>query len=265
MSNTLNSQNTQLLKPSQFNSYNSNDEIDVRDLLCTIWQSKLLILGVTLLFSICASVFAYIQPNIYQAVATIRFDSDPYNFIEERGYNPSEQIANEANLAFPYLSGDSVKQEMISSSRLAPDSLNGLSITQGRGGHITISKQATSPEMAYEAVALFANHINDTYKRNELNKVESTLKLTEQLVLSQQGKVQEVLAEKYAQLLFKQAILQSTDSELVEIISRPVKPSTHIRPKRASSIALGTILGGMLGVAIVLIRFAFRREGATTE
>lgn len=38
------------------------------------------------------------------------------------------------------------------------------------------------------------------------------------------------------------------------------QPITRDEPKRALIVVLGTLLGGMLGVAIVLIRFAFRRE-----
>nr|WP_246856303.1 Wzz/FepE/Etk N-terminal domain-containing protein [Vibrio crassostreae] len=38
------------------------------------------------------------------------------------------------------------------------------------------------------------------------------------------------------------------------------QPITRDKPKRALIVVLGTLLGGMLGVAIVLIRFAFRKE-----
>ncbi|USD33984.1 Wzz/FepE/Etk N-terminal domain-containing protein [Vibrio sp. SCSIO 43145] len=38
------------------------------------------------------------------------------------------------------------------------------------------------------------------------------------------------------------------------------QPITRDKPKRTLIVILGTLLGGMLGVAIVLIRFAFRRE-----
>ncbi|KLN65726.1 LPS O-antigen chain length determinant protein WzzB [Vibrio sp. VPAP30] len=38
------------------------------------------------------------------------------------------------------------------------------------------------------------------------------------------------------------------------------QPITRDKPKRALIAVLGTLLGGMLGVAIVLVRFAFRRE-----
>ncbi|WP_210442889.1 LPS O-antigen chain length determinant protein WzzB [Vibrio crassostreae] len=38
------------------------------------------------------------------------------------------------------------------------------------------------------------------------------------------------------------------------------QPISRDKPKRALIVVLGTLLGGMLGVAIVLIRFAFRKE-----
>ncbi|MCZ8487826.1 hypothetical protein O9992_10445 [Vibrio lentus] len=38
------------------------------------------------------------------------------------------------------------------------------------------------------------------------------------------------------------------------------QPITRDKPKRALIVVLGFVLGGMLGVAIVLIRFAFRKE-----
>ncbi len=38
------------------------------------------------------------------------------------------------------------------------------------------------------------------------------------------------------------------------------QPITRDQPKRALIVVLGTLLGGMLGVAIVLVRFAFRKE-----
>lgn len=38
------------------------------------------------------------------------------------------------------------------------------------------------------------------------------------------------------------------------------QPIARDKPKRALTAVLGTLLGGMLGVAIVLVRFAFRRE-----
>ncbi len=72
--------------------------------------------------------------------------------------------------------------------------------------------------------------------------------------------MQDVFAEKYAQQLYKIALLKNPNTELIQVIQQPVKATSHIKPKRALIVVLGTLLGGMLGVAIVLVRFAFRKE-----
>ncbi|MCQ0983642.1 LPS chain length-determining protein [Vibrio cholerae] len=43
-------------------------------------------------------------------------------------------------------------------------------------------------------------------------------------------------------------------------LDQPEQPLTRDKPKRALIVVLGGLLGGMLGVAIVLVRFAFRSE-----
>lgn len=43
-------------------------------------------------------------------------------------------------------------------------------------------------------------------------------------------------------------------------LDQPEQPLTRDKPKRALIVMLGGLLGGMLGVAIVLVRFAFRSE-----
>ncbi|ENM5762687.1 LPS O-antigen chain length determinant protein WzzB [Vibrio mimicus] len=43
-------------------------------------------------------------------------------------------------------------------------------------------------------------------------------------------------------------------------LDQPEQPLTRDKPKRALIVVLGGMLGGMLGVAMVLVRFAFRRD-----
>lgn len=43
-------------------------------------------------------------------------------------------------------------------------------------------------------------------------------------------------------------------------LDQPEQPLTRDKPKRALIVVLGALLGGMLGVATVLVRFAFRNE-----
>ncbi|HAS61244.1 MAG TPA: lipopolysaccharide biosynthesis protein, partial [Vibrio sp.] len=229
----------------------------------TLWQGKLWIISLTIVSTLCAGVFAYIQPNIYQSSATVRVELNP--FFESLSSNVQGQIVETTNDALPYLASIDAKKAIVLNTGQSLDILNGLSISKDREGNINVSQQSTSPESAYQSVMLYSKKVDSVFKTNELYKVNTALKATERLVNSQQGKVQEVLAEKYAQLLFKQAILQSPDSELIKVISEPVLPKNHIKPKRALIVALGTLLGGMLGVAVVLIRFAFRKENSIAE
>lgn len=53
---------------------------------------------------------------------------------------------------------------------------------------------------------------------------------------------------------------RTVDFHAFRYLSDVEQPTTRDKPKRALIVVLGTLLGGMLGVAIVLIRFAFRKE-----
>nr|UPO64605.1 chain length determinant protein [Vibrio fluvialis] len=43
-------------------------------------------------------------------------------------------------------------------------------------------------------------------------------------------------------------------------LDKPEQPLTRDKPKRTWIVVLGGLLGGMLGVAMVFVRFTFRRE-----
>lgn len=260
VSNQVNSQHPQEYNPPSFDSGGINDEIDLQELFIELWHRKFWIIGLTILSALLSCAFAYTQPNIYKTSASLRVDADPYSFVESRGYNAGGLIIQEANSSFPYLASSEAKQVIISIAKQPIDALNGLTISKDREGYIIASKRGNIPESVFQSVTLYVNNINLAFKTNELKKVDGAIKATEDLVQSQHGKVKEVLAEKYAQLLFKKAILQSSDSELITVISEPVFPQSHIKPNRALIVILGTLLGTMLGFSIVFVSFLFRRE-----
>ncbi|MGK4475399.1 GNVR domain-containing protein [Aeromonas molluscorum] len=47
---------------------------------------------------------------------------------------------------------------------------------------------------------------------------------------------------------------------MFKVLDPAVIAEEKIKPKRALIVVLGALLGGMLGVMIVLIRFAFRHD-----
>ncbi|KJY78470.1 chain-length determining protein [Vibrio coralliilyticus] len=62
------------------------------------------------------------------------------------------------------------------------------------------------------------------------------------------------------QMLKDLKVDRSVDFQTFRFLENVEQPITRDKPKRTLIVILGTLLGGMLGVAIVLIRFAFRRE-----
>ncbi|NOJ24005.1 LPS chain length-determining protein [Vibrio coralliilyticus] len=61
------------------------------------------------------------------------------------------------------------------------------------------------------------------------------------------------------QMLNTLKVDRSVDFQTFRFLDNVEQPITRDKPKRALIVVLGTLLGGMLGVAIVLMRFAFRR------
>ncbi|WP_300173006.1 Wzz/FepE/Etk N-terminal domain-containing protein [uncultured Aliivibrio sp.] len=245
--------------PQQFQQYPQppsfqNDEIDLKELFLALWAGKLWIIGLTLLFAAGATVFALSQPNVYESKAVLVVDADPYSVGLDIG--PKE---NEALMA---ISGKPVKERIQKATDVSLDQLNLLSIS----GNVTISQQGQDPDFIFNNVQVFTQHINKALVQIELEKAELALLPLKDLIKTTDSiAVKGVLAEKYAQQVYKIALLKSPNTDLIHVIQEPVKATSHIKPKRALIIVLGTLLGGMLGVALVLIRFAFRKEESELE
>ncbi|MCC2524549.1 LPS O-antigen chain length determinant protein WzzB [Vibrio coralliilyticus] len=62
------------------------------------------------------------------------------------------------------------------------------------------------------------------------------------------------------QMLEDLKVDRSIDFQTFRFLENVEQPITRDKPKRTLIVILGTLLGGMLGMAIVLIRFVFRRE-----
>ena len=234
--------------PSQevVDSYQSNDEIDIRELLKALWHGKLVIIAVTLLFAISAFIFAYNQPNIYQSKSLFSIDGSFYgsdNIIKRVWCGEALE-----DLVQSEVSGNESKFEDVT-------------VTCDRyDGSISISKNSQDAQAAYEGVYLFSNSLNQALKNYELDKVNISIKALTNQSLNIPQKSKDFLDEMLAQELFKKSLLENPHSKLVWQTQKPIMPTSHIKPKRRLIVVLGTLLGGMLGVATVLVRFTFRRE-----
>ena len=226
--------------------YQRTDEIDIRELLKALWHGKLVVIAVTLLFSICAFIFVYNQPSIYQSKSLFSIDDSFYGSDNVRSRVWCGEALKE--LVQSEMSGNQSKFEDVTVTCDQND------------GSISISKNSQDAQAAYEGVSLFSNSLNQALKKYEVDRVNISIKALTNQSLNIPQKSKDFLDEMLAQELFKKSVLENSHSKLVWQIQKPIMPTSHIKPKRIRIVVLGMLLGGMLGVAIVLVRFTFSRE-----
>ncbi|WP_104041579.1 Wzz/FepE/Etk N-terminal domain-containing protein [Vibrio hyugaensis] len=137
-----------------------------------------------------------------------------------------------------------------------------LSIKQDKeSGLYTVSAKYYSPYVAQQWVNWLIEDINKVMRERTIAETSQNLaylntQLQKTAVADMQSTFYKLIEEQTKSLM-----LAEVQEEFVfKVVDPAVVPELKDGPKRALICVLGTLLGGMLGVAIVLIRFAFRKE-----
>ncbi|MBB1315914.1 Wzz/FepE/Etk N-terminal domain-containing protein, partial [Aliivibrio sp. SR45-2] len=234
--------NKHLQQPMRFlSSYQSNNEIDLNELLLTLWQGKVAITLCTFLFMMGAFSSTSMQPNVYESKSILLVDTSRL------------QLNLTSRSIYPYVSSKEIKTEMM--GLMGEDSgLNGINVAILGPNQIVLSQQGEDPEVIYRNLSFFVTHVNSLVKKNERQEIEITLKPTKQLIESTSiDAVKDVLAEKYAQQLYSVALLEQESTKIVSVVMMPLKATQHIKPKRDLIVILGGLFGWILSAAAVLI------------
>lgn len=137
-----------------------------------------------------------------------------------------------------------------------------LSVSENKdSGMVTISIVSKSPFIAQQWVTLLIEDLNQWMKTQALSEAGDKIaylqeQITRTSITELQNMFYSLIEEQY-----KTQMLAEVEKEFVfKTIDPAVAPEEKDGPKRALICVLATLLGGMLGVAIVLVRFAFRKE-----
>lgn len=127
--------------------------------------------------------------------------------------------------------------------------------TDKETGMVKISIEHVSPYVAQQWVSWLIQDINQTMKqRDVLEALKSTDFLTQQL---EQTKIADIRAVLY-KLIEEQTktimFAKVRDEYVFKTIDAALVPEEKFKPKRALIAILGTMLGGMLSVMLVLVR-----------
>ena len=238
----------------------SNDEIDLRELFFILWNKKLWIFLFILMAIVLSTIYVIKQPNIYESKAIFKINSDPYGILERQGvYGRTTQDSLDSLDSLESLISNQLKQEITYRSKISVINLT-VSINK-KDKKIAVSKQGKDAQAVFDEVSTFSQYVNQVYIKHELERAKAQLtpvrKLLEKQVLPE---VKQVIAEKYAYLIYKEALLKSGSVELVKLTKKAVKATSHIKPKRALIVTLATLLATILSVFIVLLHHYIIKE-----
>ncbi|WP_306331911.1 Wzz/FepE/Etk N-terminal domain-containing protein [Vibrio injensis] len=133
--------------------------------------------------------------------------------------------------------------------------------TDKTSGLYTVSVSHYSPFIAQQWATWLVEEINQVMRERTIAETTQNLNyLQEQLqrtsVADMQATFYKLIEEQTKSLM----LAEVQDEFVFKVVDPAVVPELKDKPKRALIVVLGTLLGGILGVAMVLVRFAFRRE-----
>lgn len=126
-------------------------------------------------------------------------------------------------------------------------------------GFITLSIKHRSPYIAKQWVELIINEIDDFYRlKDKLESEKSASYLNKQILLTSFSETKQALAQLLQEETKKLALIEGSEFYVFDYIDTPTIMEEKSSPNRALIIILGALLGGILGIVSVLIKYYFR-------
>ena len=129
---------------------------------------------------------------------------------------------------------------------------------------ITLSIKHQSPYIAKQWIELVVDEINKFYRERDKFESEKVVSyLNDQISKTSFSEIKEVLAQLLQEETKKLTLIEANQFYVFEYIDPPAVMEKKSGPKRALICIFGAILGGVLGIFLVLIRYYFRNEDAS--
>jgi uncharacterized protein involved in exopolysaccharide biosynthesis len=128
-------------------------------------------------------------------------------------------------------------------------------------GYVTISIEHHSPAVAAQWVNWLIEDINTVVKAQDVDEATKSIEyLTQQIANTSLADLQAMFFELIQSQTETVMLAEVRPEYVFKTIDPAVVPEEKSKPSRALICVLGTLLGGMLGVVIVLIRHYARSE-----
>jgi uncharacterized protein involved in exopolysaccharide biosynthesis len=128
-------------------------------------------------------------------------------------------------------------------------------------GMVTISVEHLSPAVAQQWVAWLIQDINKVMKDRDVAEANRSSEfLNKQIALTNVADIRTILYKLVEEQAKTIMFAEVRDEYVFKTIDPALIPEEKAKPKRALICVLGTLLGGMLGVMFVLVRYFIRKE-----
>lgn len=132
-------------------------------------------------------------------------------------------------------------------------------------GMVTISVEHQSPFVAKQWVDWLVADINRVMKERDVSEAtRSTEFLNKQIELTNVADIRAILYKLVEEQAKTIMFAEVRDEYVFKTLDPALVPEEKAKPKRALICVIGILLGGMFGVAIVLVRLAFRNKEPRT-
>ena len=128
-------------------------------------------------------------------------------------------------------------------------------------GMVTVSIEHQSPAVAQQWVTWLIEDINSVMKEREVNEANRSSEfLTKQIAFTNVADIRSILYKLIEEQAKTIMFAEVRDEYVFKTIDPALIPEVKSGPKRALICVLGTLLGGMLAVMLVLIRHFFLKN-----
>ena len=213
-----------------------NDEVDLRDLLRTLWRRRWLAIGTTAVSVLASVVISYAMPPTYESSVSILVHPSGATFPE--GLLESVKSLQSSGSIFVYSSGPALPLEAYASAAKTP-ALERRVASKMKTGSVHLAVKVDRPA--------------------------SMLTITASAHTPQEARTLAALAAEECQAFWTQLAAAAGANPRLVVVSPAFEPACPVRPRIGLNVSVGLVLGAMIGAFLVLVAEWWRSTGESTQ
>lgn len=133
-------------------------------------------------------------------------------------------------------------------------------------GILRVAVEHHSPKLAAQWVSWLMADLNDYMRQRDVSEAEASIQyLEDELKSTRLASMQEVFAQLIEQQLQTMMLANVREEYMFSTVDPAMVPEDRAKPSRALIAIAGTLLGGVLGITIALVRYFWRNSNASAN